>query len=83
LVRHAGRVLPHQYLLRQVWGPAYIGRDHYLKVFIRRLRHKLGDDPTRPRYIQTEWATGYRFVAPRQAAPNRPMPPQQPDADAS
>jgi DNA-binding response OmpR family regulator len=63
LARHAGTVLPHQFLLRQVWGPEYIGDAHYLKGIVRRLRQKLGDDPDAPRYIQTEWGIGYRFVA--------------------
>lgn len=64
LAQHAGTVLPHQVLLEQVWGPEY-GRDtHYLKVFVRRLRQKLGDDAEQPRYIQTEWGVGYRFVPP-------------------
>jgi DNA-binding response OmpR family regulator len=72
LVRHAGRTLSRHYLLAQVWGPEYTGHDHYLKVFIRRLRQKLGDDPVHPRYIQTEWATGYRFVAPPQHQASRP-----------
>ena len=62
LVRHAGHVLPHRYLLQEVWGPEYGHEAHYLRVFVRRLRHKLGDDPDHPRYIQTEWNTGYRFV---------------------
>ena len=65
LVRHAGTVLPHQYLLERVWGPTYVNDTHYLKVFVRRLRQKLGDDPEQPRYIQTEWGTGYRFVPAR------------------
>ena len=64
LMRHAGRVLPSHYLLQQVWGPEYTGEDHYLKVFVRRLRRKLGDDAAHPRYIQTEWNIGYRFVPP-------------------
>jgi DNA-binding response OmpR family regulator len=62
LMRHAGRTLPRQYLLRQVWGPEYTAEAHYLKVFVGRLRHKLGDDPGHPRYIQTERGSGYRFV---------------------
>jgi DNA-binding response OmpR family regulator len=65
LVQHAGTVLPHQRLLEQVWGPEYARDTHYLKVFVRRLRQKLGDDAEQPRYIQTEWGIGYRFVAPR------------------
>jgi len=62
LVRHAGRTLPHRYLLERVWGPEYGDEAHYLRVFVRRLRQKLGDDPDHPHYIQTEWNTGYRFV---------------------
>ncbi|HET9493418.1 MAG TPA: response regulator transcription factor [Chloroflexia bacterium] len=65
LARHAGTVLPHGYLIEHVWGPEYAGEDHYLKVFIRRLRRKLGDDAEHPRYIQTEWGVGYRFVPSR------------------
>jgi DNA-binding response OmpR family regulator len=64
LMRHAGRVLPSRYLLERVWGPEYTTEGHYLKVVIRRLRQKLGDDAARPGYIQTEWGAGYRFVAP-------------------
>jgi len=62
LVRHAGTVLPHRYLLERVWGPEYVGDAHYLKVFVRRLRRKLGDDAKCPHYIQTEWGIGYRFL---------------------
>jgi DNA-binding response OmpR family regulator len=62
LVRHAGEVLTHRHLLERVWGPEYRGEDHYLKVFVRRLRSKLGDNAERPRYIQTEWSIGYRFI---------------------
>ncbi len=62
LVRHTGTVLPHRHLLEQVWGPGYVGDTHYLKVFVRRLRSKLGDDSEHPRYIQTEWGIGYRFL---------------------
>ena len=64
LVRHAGAVLPHQLLLRQIWGEEYVGDVQSLKVFVRRLRQKLGDAPEHPRYIQTVWGTGYRFAPP-------------------
>jgi two-component system KDP operon response regulator KdpE len=64
LVRHAGTVLPHRVLLERVWGPKYVGDAHYLKVFVRRLRKKLGEDPEDPRYIHTEWGVGYRFAPP-------------------
>jgi two-component system KDP operon response regulator KdpE len=66
LVRHAGSVLPHRLLLERIWGIDYTSDTHYLKVFMGRLRHKLGDDPEHPRYIQTEWGVGYRFVLPQQ-----------------
>lgn len=62
LVRQAGAVVSHRYLLEQVWGPRYVSDSQYLKVFIRRLRQKLGDDAAQQRYIQTEWGIGYRFI---------------------
>jgi DNA-binding response OmpR family regulator len=62
LAQHAGTILPHQLLLERVWGPEYMRDTHYLKVFVRRLRQKLGDNPDQPRYIQTEWGIGYRFL---------------------
>ncbi len=61
LVVHAGRVLTHQYLLREVWGPAQEEETHYLRVYVGHLRQKLGDDPENPRYIVTEPGVGYRF----------------------
>lgn len=64
LARNAGSVLPHHYLLEQVWGPEYSNEEHYLKVFVRRLRLKLGDNADQPQYVQTEWGIGYRFIAP-------------------
>ncbi len=65
LMRHAGVALSHRQLLERVWGPEYANDVSYLKVYIRRLRRKLGDDPDRPRYIATEWGTGYRFIPAR------------------
>ncbi len=62
LVRRAGELVPHHILLEQVWGPAYASAPQHLKVFVRRLRTKLGDDPEHPRYIQTVRGVGYRFI---------------------
>ncbi len=62
LARHPGTALSHQFLLEHVWGPEYVRETGYLKVVVRRLRQKLGDDPDSPRYIQTVWGTGYRFL---------------------
>jgi DNA-binding response OmpR family regulator len=63
LVRNAGHVLPHGTLLAKVWGREYVDEVDYVRVYMRRLRDKLGDDPERPRYIRTERGVGYRFVA--------------------
>lgn len=64
LVRHAGTTLPHQRLLDRVWGADYPRDVRYLKVFVNRLRAKLGDDAAHPRYLQTIWGVGYRFISP-------------------
>ncbi len=64
LVTHAGKVLTHRQLLREVWGPAQADEVQYLRVFIRGLRQKLEPDPTRPTHILTELAVGYRLQLP-------------------
>jgi two-component system KDP operon response regulator KdpE len=61
LARHKGRVLPHGYLLTQVWGPEYIGEIDYLRLYISYLRRKLEKDPSNPNLIYNEWGVGYRF----------------------
>jgi len=61
--RNEGKVLTHQYLLREVWGPGYINQSQYLRVFIAQLRKKIEQDANRPEYITTESGVGYRFVA--------------------
>ncbi|HET7055655.1 MAG TPA: response regulator transcription factor [Thermomicrobiales bacterium] len=65
LVRNAGQTLTHGTLLARVWGREYVNEVDYVRVYIRRLRSKLGDDPERPRYIQTERGLGYRFLRPK------------------
>ncbi len=62
LVRNAGRVLPHKTLLAKVWGQEYGGDLTSLKVYIRRLRQKIENDPNNPQYIVTERGVGYRFI---------------------
>jgi two-component system KDP operon response regulator KdpE len=64
LVRNAGHVLPHGTLLAKIWGREYVDEVDYIRVYIRRLRDKLGDDPDAPRFIRTERGLGYRFIAP-------------------
>jgi two-component system KDP operon response regulator KdpE len=63
LVRNAGHILQHGTLLAKVWGREYVNEVDYIRVYIRRLRDKLGDDPASPRYIRTERGLGYRFLS--------------------
>jgi two-component system, OmpR family, KDP operon response regulator KdpE len=63
MLKHAGKVLTHRFLLREVWGPQDSQENHYLRVFVASLRRKLEDDPARPRYMLTEQGVGYRFAA--------------------
>ena len=61
LTKNEGRVLTHQYILKEVWGMGYIEQTQYLRVFIAQLRKKIEDDPTTPRLLNTESGIGYRF----------------------
>jgi two-component system, OmpR family, KDP operon response regulator KdpE len=61
LARHVGRVLTHDALLREVWGPAAVGQHHYLRVYMAQLRRKIERDPARPCYLMTELGVGYRL----------------------
>ncbi len=63
LVQHAGRVITHRQLLKEVWGPDSVQENHYLRVFMAQLRQKLEADPARPRYLLTEPGVGYRLAA--------------------
>lgn len=61
MAKNEGKVLTHQYLLKQVWGPTYTEQSQYLRVFVAQLRKKLEDNPNKPAYIITEAGIGYRF----------------------
>jgi len=63
LIKHAGKVLTHRLLLQEVWGPNYVERAHYLRIYMGTLRHKLEKDPARPRFLLTEVGVGYRLAA--------------------
>ena len=63
LAANHGRVLTHQSILTQVWGPADADHTEYLRVYMRQLRKKLEADPERPQFILTEPGIGYRFIA--------------------
>jgi len=64
LARHAGRVLTHEFLLREVWGPSSTDQRHYLRVYMAQLRQKLEADPSRPTVLMTEAGVGYRMADP-------------------
>lgn len=61
LMRHAGKVITHRQLLKDVWGPSYVDQMQYVRVYMGQLRHKLEVDPARPRYLVTEPGVGYRL----------------------
>ncbi|HEY9401031.1 MAG TPA: response regulator [Luteimonas sp.] len=62
LVQHAGRVVTQPQLLRELWGPTHQKDTHYLRILVAKLRQKLGDDATSPRWIATEPGVGLRFL---------------------
>lgn len=62
-VQHAGKVLTHRQILKEVWGPNYLEQTHYLRVYIAHLREKLESEPSKPRLITTESGVGYRLMA--------------------
>lgn len=64
LAKHLGRVLTHQQILREVWGPACATRTHYVRVHMAELRKKIEHDPARPRMLVTETGVGYRLREP-------------------
>ena len=63
LIRHAGKVLTHRQLLKEVWGPNAVDQTHYVRVYMTQLRHKLERDATRPEFLMTEPGVGYRLRA--------------------
>jgi two-component system KDP operon response regulator KdpE len=62
MVTNPGKLLTHQWLLRRVWGRGYGEESHYLRIYVRQLRRKLGDDAAHPIYVATEPGVGYRWI---------------------
>jgi two-component system KDP operon response regulator KdpE len=62
LARHAGKVLTHRQLLKDVWGPSYVEHAHYLRIYMAQLRRKLEAEPAQPRFLLTEPGVGYRLA---------------------
>lgn len=69
LAQHAGKVVTHQHLLREIWGSAHIDAAHYLRILVRKTRQKIEIDPTRPEVLITELGVGYRLATPRDPIP--------------
>ncbi|HMK59891.1 MAG TPA: response regulator [Dissulfurispiraceae bacterium] len=61
LVRNAGKVITHKQLLKEVWGPVYANQAHYVRVYMGMLRHKLEEEPSRPKFFINEPGVGYRL----------------------
>ena len=61
LARHAGKVVTHRQILREVWGPGHAEQTHYLRVYMATLRRKIEPEPARPRLLVTEPGVGYRL----------------------
>ena len=61
LIKNDGRVLTHQYILKEIWGQTYADQTQYLRVFVAQLRKKIEEDANRPKFIITESGVGYRF----------------------
>jgi two-component system KDP operon response regulator KdpE len=62
LARHAGNVVTHQHLLKEVWGLTHVNDAHYLRILVRKIRSKIESDPAQPRVLVTELGVGYRLV---------------------
>ncbi len=62
LAKNAGKVVTHRQLLQAVWGLNATDKEHYLRIYVHQLRHKIEPEPSRPRYIRTEPGVGYRFL---------------------
>src|SRR5574343_597798 len=62
LIAQRGKVLTHRQLLKEVWGPAHVEHNHYLRIYMAHLRQKQEQDPAQPRFLLTETGVGYRLA---------------------
>jgi len=69
LAQHAGNVVTHQHLLKEVWGSIHVHDTHYLRIFVRKLRQKIEPHPESPRILVTELGVGYRLAQPAEGEP--------------
>lgn len=61
LTEQPGHIVTHRYLTQAIWGESFVDETHYLRVLVRQLRHKLNEEPVKPRFIETVQGVGYRF----------------------
>ena len=74
LAQHAGNVVTHQHLLKEVWGSIHVHDTHYLRIFVRKLRQKIEPNPDSPRILVTELGVGYRLAQDQENAWTPPTP---------
>ena len=74
LAQHAGNVVTHQHLLKEVWGTVHVHDTHYLRIFVRKLRQKIEPNPDLPRILVTELGVGYRLAQPESEGAWVPQP---------
>lgn len=75
LAQHAGNVVTHQHLLKEVWGSIHVHDTHYLRIFVRKLRQKIEPTPDMPRILLTELGVGYRLAQSADADNGVPVSP--------
>jgi len=75
LAQHAGNVVTHQQLLKEIWGAGHVQFTQYLRILVRKLRHKIEADPARPGIVMTELGVGYRLVQPQPTRAEQPAEP--------
>ena len=75
LAQHAGNVVTHQILLKEIWGQPHMQDTHYLRIFVRKLRQKIETDATRPKILLTELGVGYRLAASNEIEHGAAAPP--------
>lgn len=83
LASRVGRVAPHRYLLSTVWGDEYIDDTHYLRIYVGYLRKKIEDDPSNPKYLLSQWGTGYRLAELALSEPPRLVRDERRDEDGA
>jgi two-component system KDP operon response regulator KdpE len=72
LIENSGRIVTHSQIISRLWGDSHLEDSHYLRILVKKLRHKLHDNPASPRFIETEPGVGYRFLSDSDDSPAGP-----------